>query len=270
MKTLVTGATGKVGHAVTSALLERGDEVRALLRDPARAAGGLPDGIEPARGDVTDPESVRRAAEGCELVFNAMGLPEQWLSDDEAFDRVNARGSETVVRAAAEAGVRRVVHTSTIDVFHAEPGARMDESQLADHPKGTAYERSKQRAEELVLAAAEATGVEVVMVNPAAVYGPGPSGSASFERQLFEPVVEGSRVKVPALPPGGCGVVFTRGIGSGQLLAAERGKPGERYILCDGHASIRELAETVVRAAGRGRVPPTLPVPLARGLAGAG
>src|SRR3954447_2736201 len=270
MKTLVTGATGKVGHAVASALLERGDEVRALLRDPARAAGALPDGIEPARGDVTDPDSVRRAAEGCQLVFNAMGLPEQWLSDDEAFDRVNARGSETVVRAAAEAGVRRIVHTSTIDVFHAEAGARMDESQLADYPKGTAYERSKQRAEELVLAAAGTTGVEVVIVNPAAVYGPGPSGSASFERQLFGPIVKGSRIATPALPPGGCGVVFTPGIGRGQLLAAERGRPGERYILCDRHVTLSELAEAVVRVAGRGRVPPTLPVGLARAMAGGG
>src|SRR5215207_569971 len=150
MRTLVTGAIGKVGHAVASALLERGDEVRALVRDPSRAA--LPERSEPVRGDVIEPESIRRAAEGCELVFNAMGLPEQWLADEETFERVNARGSETVVRAAAVAGVRRVVHTSTIDVFHAEPGGRLDESKLADRPKGTAYERSKQRAEGLVLA----------------------------------------------------------------------------------------------------------------------
>src|SRR5215213_3541123 len=108
MKALVTGATGKVGHAVASALLERGDQARALVRDPAGAADALPDGVEPVQGDVTDPASVRRAAEGCEVIFNAMGLPEQWLADDEAFDRVNARGSETVVRAAADAGARRV------------------------------------------------------------------------------------------------------------------------------------------------------------------
>jgi len=268
MEALVTGATGKVGHAVVSALLERGDSVRALVRDPSRAS--LPDGAEPVEGDVTDPASLRRAMDGCELVFNAMGLPEQWLTDEEAFDRVNARGSEAVVRAAAEAGARRVVHTSTIDVFHADRGARFDESKVADYPKGTAYERSKQHAEELALAAAEETGIELVIVNPAAVYGPGPSGSASFERSLFEPVVKGSRIQTPALPPGGCGVVFTGGIGRGQLLAAEQGRPGERYILCDGHVSLRELAEAVVRVAGRGRVPPVLPAALARGMAGAG
>src|SRR4051794_29149858 len=270
MRTLVTGATGKVGHAVASALLERGDDVRALLRDPGRAPEVVPEGIEPARGDVTDPPSVRQAAEGCELVFNAMGLPEQWLTDEAAFERVNAVGSETVVRAAAEAGARRVVHTSTIDVFHADSGGGMDESKLADYPKGTAYERSKQRAEELVLAAAEDTGIELVIVNPAAVYGPGPSGSASFERQLFEPLVKGSRVAAPALPPGGCGVVFTPGIGRGQLLAAEKGRPGERYILCDDHVTLRELAEAVVRVAGRGRVPSVLPPGLARSMAAGG
>src|SRR5439155_20923549 len=140
-----------------------------------RAAPVLPDRIEPVRGDVTDEASVRAAVEGCELVFNAMGLPEQWLADEGTFERVNARGTESVVRAAREAGVRRVVHTSTIDVFHAEPGGRFDESQVADYPKGTAYERSKQHAERLAL---EAAGdMELVIVNPSAVYGPGPPGS---------------------------------------------------------------------------------------------
>src|SRR4051812_24979278 len=152
MRALVTGATGKVGNAVARALAARGDDVRVLVRDPQRAAPLLPEGVEPVRGDVTEPASLAPAAEGCELVFNAMGLPEQWLADDAAFDRVNARGTENVVRAAREAGVRRVVHTSTIDVFHAEAGQRFDESRVADYPKGTAYERSKQHAEELALA----------------------------------------------------------------------------------------------------------------------
>jgi dihydroflavonol-4-reductase len=199
------------------------------------------------------------------MVFNAMGLPEQWLPDAGEFERVNARGTENVVRAARDAGVRRVIHTSTIDVFHADPGARFDESAVAGYPKGTAYERSKQRAEELALAAAGDT--ELVFVNPAAVYGPGPPGSASLERQLFEPIVRG---RLPALVPGGFGVSYSDGVGAGQLLAAERGRPGEHYILCDEHVTLRQLAETVVRVAGRGRVPPTLPPRLASVLAALG
>jgi dihydroflavonol-4-reductase len=271
MRALVTGATGKVGHAVARALLERGDEVRVLVRNPDRASSQLPPGVEAVRGDVTEPATVEGAAAGCELVFNAMGRPEQWLADPDVFDRVNARGTETVVRAAAAAGARRVVHTSTIDVFHAERGTAFDESVVADYPKGTAYERSKQRAEQLALAAAGETGIELVIVNPAAVYGPGPgTGPTSIEAGLLRPVVEGRRGAVPMLPPGGLPMVYSTGLATGQLLAAARGVPGERYILCDGHMSFRELAEAAVRLAGRGRVPAVMPVPLAKAISAGG
>jgi dihydroflavonol-4-reductase len=265
MRVLVTGATGKVGHAIASALLERGDHVRALVRDPNRAAEILPAGIEPIRGDVTDPESLAAAVEGCELVFNAMGMPEQWVRDEGIFERVNAAGSGEVARAAKRAGVRRLIHTSTHDVFHAGTGERFDETMVADYPKGTAYERSKQQAEELVLA--ERDRMEVVILNPSGVYGPTPSPTPSFENGLFEPVV---RRRLPAVPPGGTGYAFVRGVAKGHLLAAEKGADGERYILADGYAGFRELAETAKRVAGRGRVPPTMPVPVARALATVG
>jgi dihydroflavonol-4-reductase len=268
MKALVTGATGKVGHAIAAALRARGDDVRALVRDPARAAGLLPAGTEALRGDVTEPESVVAAVAGCELVFNAMGIPEQWLADSETFERVNAQGSATVARAAREAGVRRLVHTSTNDVFHAEQGASFDESELADYPKGTAYERSKQHAEELVLAERNRDeGLEVVITNPTGVYGPGPTSSHALENGLFEPLV---KKKLPALVPGGLGLVFAPGVAAGHLLAAEKGADGERYILTDGYVGLDELAEMVVSIAGRGRVPPVMPVPLAKVLATVG
>jgi dihydroflavonol-4-reductase len=265
MRVLVTGATGKVGHAIASALLDRGDHVRALVRDAKRAAGVLPAGIEPVQGDVTDPESLAAAVEGCELVFNSMGMPEQWVRDEAIFDRVNAQGSGEVARAAKAAGVRRLVHTSTHDVFHAETGERFDETMLADYPKGTAYERSKQRAEKLVLA--ERDGMEVVILNPSGVYGPTPSPTPSFENGIFEPVV---RKRLPAVPPGGTGMAYVEGVAAGHLLAADRGEDGERYILADGYRTFREIAELVKEIAGRGRVPPTMPVPVARGVAAIG
>jgi dihydroflavonol-4-reductase len=265
MRVLVTGATGKVGFAIANALLERGDQVRALVRDPNRAASILPAGIEPIRGDVTDAGSLAEAVEGCELVFNAMGMPEQWVRDETIFDLVNAVGSGEVARAAKTAGVRRFVHTSTHDVFHAETGGSFDETMLADYPKGTAYERSKQHAEELVLA--ERDGMEVVILNPSGVYGPTPSPTPSFENQVFEPVV---RKRLPAVPPGGTGYAFVEGVAGGHLLAADKGRDGERYILADGYADFRELAETAKRVAGRGRVPPRMPVPVAKAVAAAG
>jgi dihydroflavonol-4-reductase len=251
-----------VGHAMASALLERGDHVRALVRDPKRAASVLPADIEPVRGDVIEPETVAHAVDGCELVFNAMGLPEQWVRDRGIFDRVNAAGSGQLAAAAKRAGVRRFIHTSTHDVFHAGTGERFDETMLADHPKGTAYERSKQRAEELVLA--QRDGMEVLILNPCAVYGPGPSASVSFDKELFEPLI---RKRLPALPPGGSGLAFSPGVADGHLRAAEKGVDGERYILADTYADFRELAETVVRVAGRGRIPPRMPVPVARAAA---
>jgi dihydroflavonol-4-reductase len=265
MRALVTGATGKVGHAIASALLDRGDQVRALVRDPKRAASILPAGIEPIRGDVTDPGSLAAAVEGCELVFNSMGMPEQWVRDEAIFDRVNAVGSGEMAAAAKRAGVRRFVHTSTHDVFHADTGQPFDETMVADYPKGTAYERSKQHAEELVLA--ERDGMEVVILNPSGVYGPTPSPTPSFENEIFEPVV---RKRLPAVPPGGTGYAFVEGVAAGHLLAAEAGKDGERYILADGYADFRELAETAKRIAGRGRVPPRMPAPVAKAVANLG
>jgi dihydroflavonol-4-reductase len=265
MRVLVTGATGKVGNAIVKALLKRGEEVRALVRDPGSAAPVLPSGVEPRRGDVTEAETLPSALEECELVFNAMGLPEQWFADEGIFDRVNAVGSGDLASAAKAAGTRRFVHTSTNDVFHAERGASFDESELADYPKGTAYERSKQRAERLVL---EQRGpMEVVILNPTAVYGPGLSNSHALENGLFEPVV---KKRLPALVPGGLGVVFIDGVVQGHLAAADRGEDGERYILSDTYATLKELAEEVVRIAGRGRVPPAMPVPAAKVFAAVG
>ena len=265
MRFLVTGATGKVGNAVARLLVERGEEVVALVRDAARARELLPAGVELSQGDATDPASIVRASERVDGVFNCMGIFEQWLPDAGAFDRVNAEGARNVVAAAREAGARRVVHTSTFDVFHAPTGGTVSEDRVADYPKGTAYERSKQRAEELVLAEGE-RGIEVVICNPATVYGPGPWATAGVDGVLRDV----PRRRLPARPPGGLTLVHADDVAAGHHAAFERGAPGDRYILADGYATARELATAAVDEAGRGWVPPTLPVALARAAARAG
>jgi nucleoside-diphosphate-sugar epimerase len=262
---LVTGATGKVGNAVARRLVNRGDDVVALVRNAAKARDLLPAGVELASGDVTDPESLRRAAEGADGVFNCMGLFEQWFADPEIFERVNAQGAANVIAAARAAGAGRVVHTSTFDVFHADSGGTVSEAAVADYPKGTAYERSKQHAEELVLARAE-DGTDVVIVNPSSVYGPGPWQGTGLDRAFRDAI----RRRLPGVPPGGMTLVHCDDVAAGQLAAFERGRPGERYILADGYATMRELLAVAVDEAGRGWVPPAMPVPLARGLAAGG
>jgi dihydroflavonol-4-reductase len=262
---LVTGATGKIGNAVARGLVKRGDQVVALVRDSARARALLPAEVELAVGDVSDPDSLRDAAEGADGAFNCMGLYEQWMPDPAIFGRVNAAGARNVVAAARQAGARRVVHTSTFDVFHAEAGGTVTESGLASYPKGTVYERSKQRAEELVLAEAE-RGIEVVLVNPAAVYGPGPWQGTGLDGAIRD----GIRRRLPALPPGGMTLAFAEDVARGHVAAFERGEPGERYILGHGFATMREILSVAVDEAGRGWVPPTLPVAIAKALATAG
>jgi dihydroflavonol-4-reductase len=266
MRFLVTGATGKVGNAVARQLAARGDEVVALARDGARARELLPPGVELALGDVTDPASLRRAAAGVDGAFNCMGIFEQWLPDPRTFERVNAEGARNVVVAAREGGARRIVHTSTFDVFEAERGGTVREDALAAHPKGTAYERSKQQAERLVLAEAAADGIEVVICNPSAVFGPGPWAGAGLDGMLRDAI----RRRLPALPPGGMTLVYAEDVAAGHLAAFDRGRAGERYILADGFARSRAIVAAAVEAAGRGWVPPTMPAPIAIGLARAG
>ena len=178
------GATGKVGHAVARALLERGDEVRALVRDPGRASAVLPPGVEPVRGRRDRPRLGRARGGGLRARLQrdgparAVGRRRGRLRPRQRARDRDGRARGRAPRARAASSTRR-----TIDVFHAERGhGASTRRDVADYPKGTAYERSKQRAEQLALAAAAETGIELVIVNPAAVYGPGPGGGRDLAR----------------------------------------------------------------------------------------
>jgi dihydroflavonol-4-reductase len=261
--TLVTGATGLVGHNIAAELVRRGRAVRCLVRDLERARGAVPDGVETMAGDVTDAESVRRAVEGCAVVYHAAGLPEQWLRDPGTFDRVNRGGTEIVGEAALAARVERFVFTSTIDVFRGAAGEQFDETMLDPEPKGTHYERSKQAADRWVAAAID-RGLPAVFLHPGAVYGPGPAASPGTNQFMTDL----ARRKVPALLPGGMPVVFSRDVGIGHVLA-ERAPVGSRYILVDRYYTMQDIAGAVRVACGS-KVPRTLPRWMARAVSGTG
>ena len=158
-----------------------------------------------------------------------------------------------------------MVHTSTYDVFHAETGGTVSEAEVADYEKNTAYERSKQLAERLVLPEGDAD-FEVVITNPAGIYGPGPWAEAGWDSAIRDAI----RKRLPAVPPGGLSLVWVEDAAAAHLAALDRGRPGERYILADGYATVREICAAAVEAAGRGRVPRQMPIALARALAGGG
>ncbi|PYC80841.1 NAD-dependent dehydratase [Streptomyces tateyamensis] len=255
---LVTGATGTVGHPLARLLAERGDRVRALVRDPAAAQRVLPPGVAAVAGDVTDPASVRAALKGCDTVFHTAGLPEQWLTDRSLFQRVNVDGTAHLVDAALAEGVSCFVHTSTMDVFERPHEGSFDESALAEAPLGTAYERSKQQADRLVSTAIAERGLPGRIVHPAAVFGPGPAHPTALNRLL----VDLARNRVPVLPPGGMAVVGNEDLARGQLLVAER-EIGARYLFVDKFLELPQLAELVRSVHPGTRVPMPLATPVA-------
>ncbi|RKH27124.1 SDR family NAD(P)-dependent oxidoreductase [Corallococcus praedator] len=261
MNVLVTGATGLIGNAIAHRLAKRGDSVRALVRDVSKAAPLLPPSVQCIQGDITAPASLPAAMHGVDIVFHAAGMPEQWHRDDSIFDRVNRQGSVNVLSAAHAAKVRRVVYTSTMDVFAAPRGGEVTEANIDAHPKPTVYERSKQDAERAVEAIRQ-QGLDVVYINPSAVYGPSPVhvGLNSFFIQLLNK-------KAPLLPPGGMSCVYVDGLTDAQLAAAERGVNGERYLVSDQYMSNADLALAIHKAAGAGKPPATAPVFLMEALA---
>ena len=248
---LVTGGTGMVGNSIARSLLARDHRVRALVRSLDKGKRLLPEGCELVQGDVTAPETLSAAVHGCEWVFHAAGFPEQWMKDNATFDRINADGTSNMVTAAKQAGVKRFVLTSTIDVFTWRSGETYDESEIDPAPKGTHYERSKQRADKIV-ADAGAGGLDVVFLHPSAVYGTAPSDSPGVN----ELIVKLAHGQAPGLLPGGFPVVFASDVGEGHVLAAERAQPGARYILSERYYTLRELAIEILAKLGIDRKPP--------------
>ena len=261
--TLLTGGTGIVGNAIASELVRRGRRVRALVRSLDRGRALLPPGCELVQGDVTDAESVRRAVDGCSVVYHAAGLPEQWFADPGIFERVNVGGTRIVADAARAAGVTRFVYTSTIDVFECTPGVPFDEGTIAVAPKPTHYERSKQEADRYV-SGLVASGFPAVFLHPSAVYGPVPAASPG----LNQLVADLARGKIPMLLPGGFPIVYAPDVAAGHVMA-EATAPGSRFILSESYWTLVAIAEAVAAFTGA-KVPRVLPSFVAHGVSAAG
>jgi len=257
--TLITGATGLVGHAITSKLIERGREVRVMVRDPQAAAAFLPKDCQVVAGDVTDSDSIARALRGCNVAYHAAGVPEQWLADSRVFSRVNLGGTVNMIEAALGAGLDSFVYTSTQDVFTAGSGEDFDESMLDPLPKVTGYQRSKQEADQQVTAALE-RGLPAVILHPCAVYGPGPAKSPGMN-DFFRDLLLG---KMPLLLSGGMSLVYAQDVAEGHVLAEEKAQPGSRYILAERYYTLLELAQAVHDETGTSKIPAVMPTPLAK------
>lgn len=256
MTALVTGATGFVGANIVRALLDAGETVRVLVRrgSPTRNIDGLP--IDIAYGDLRDAASLQSALQSCQTLYHAAADYRLWTPQVDEVYAINVDGTANLFQAALEAGLQRVVYTSSVATLAASPdGTPVDETRpLSLEAAVGHYKRSKILAEQRAMRLCE-QGLPLVIVHPSAPVGPWdvkptPTGKI---------VVDFLQGKMPAYLDTGLNVVDVRDVAQGHLLAARYGKIGERYILGHCNLSLRDilgqLAEVSGRRAPRVRMP---------------
>jgi len=264
MRALVTGVTGFVGAAVARALIAHGWQVRGLVRSGARELNLQALQVEVARGELADRASLESALAGCDALFHVAADYRLWAPDSREMYRTNVDGTRSILEAARAAGVRRIVHTSSVaTVGLPADGSQGDERtpvSLADMIGH--YKRSKFLAEQLVRDWVQ-PGERVVIVNPSTPVGPGdvkptPTGQI---------IVDAARGRTPAYVDTGLNIAHVDDVAEGHLLALEHGKSGERYILGGEDLLLRDIlriiAELVGRRPPRVRLPHAAVLPIA-------
>lgn len=244
---LVTGANGFVGCHVVRALLERGAHVRALVRRNAdrRALQGLD--CELVFADLRDREAVEQAVRGCEYVFHVAADYRLWVIDEGPMYAANVQGTRNVISAGHAAHVRRIIHTSTVGALGIGVGGagREDTPVTIDTMVGP-YKRSKFIAEQEAMKAAQ-SGIPVVVVNPSTPIGPHDYKPTPTGRII----VDFLNRRMPAYVDTGLNLVAVEDCARGHLLAAERGRVGEKYILGGENLTLKELLMRLSRLSGR-------------------
>ena len=256
-RVFVTGGSGLIGRALVARLLGRGDRVVALARSDA-AAGDLSGlGAEIVRGDLLDEAALAEGLRGSAVAYNVAGVNTLCPTDPAPLYRVNRDGARAIVRAAAEAGVRRLVHTSSAATLGEAAGTIGTEDSPHRGYFLSDYERSKTEGEQAVMEEAARTGLDVVCVNPSSVQGPGRTGGtgrillALLDRRL--PVFIETRISVTDIAD----------TVEGHVLAGERGVAGRRYVLCGATLTTSEAFALLSRVSGRAIRPRIVPAPVA-------
>ncbi len=236
----VTGGTGYLGSRLVEGLAASGEEVVALVRDPERT-GCLPPGVRRRRGDVTDPDSLRRGMEGCDRAIHAAAHVRAWDRDPARFERVNVGGLVNVLRAADEAGLSRVIYTSSFIALGPTDGAVADEDwRLPRRTFHNLYEKTKALGDETARQEAR-QGAPLVILYPGVIYGPGPATPGNLVGSTIRDFMAG---RIPGILGDGdrrfC-YAFVSDVVAGHLLALRMARPGDRFILGGENRTLREL-----------------------------
>ena len=247
MRVLLTGGTGFVGGNVARALQAAGYDVRALVRTGSSTLTLRDTGIETVSGDVMDRESVARAMDGCQGLVHCAALYTFWTSDSRLLYETNVVGTSTVLREALKAGVTRCVYTSTVSTVGIPKGGVGTEATQAS-PKDLVghYKMSKYLAEREALDLV-CKGLPVVVVNPTTPIGPWDVKPTPTGRMVLDYV----RGRIPAYINTGMNLVDVEDVAMGHVLALEKGRPGERYLLGNENLSLRQVFGLLEEVSGK-------------------
>ena len=247
MKTLITGSTGFLGSAVLRELLDDGREVKVLVRRGTRTANidGLD--VEIAYGDLRDPESIRSALNGCDILYHVAAYYSLWDRDPQLIYEINVEGTRKILQAAKERDLKRIVYTSTVgciglndDTTPSNENTSFDPNTLSND-----YKKSKHQAEQVVVEFARG-GLPVVIVNPSTPVGP----------RDIKPTPTGKIIldflnrEMPAYLDTGLNLIDVKDCARGHILAEQKGIPGERYILGNQNMSLLDILVTLEKITG--------------------
>jgi len=256
VKAFVTGSTGFVGSHVARLLAEEGAELRLLVRPTSKLDNIKGLRAEHATGDLRDAESLKRAVSGCDYVFHVAADYRLWAPDPREMYRSNVEGTRAIIQAAQESGIKRVVYCSSVATMgfndQAIPVKESDPVTLADMIGH--YKRSKFMGEQVALEAGN-NGASIVVVNPTTPIGEGDIKPTPTGRIILDFL----KRKFPAYVDTGLNLADVHEVARGHILAMERARPGERYILGGGDLTLKQLLDQL--AALTGLPSPTTKVP---------
>jgi dihydroflavonol-4-reductase len=256
MKAFITGATGFVGSHVARALAAQGADLRLLVRSTSRLDNIADLRAETATGDLRNPESLKKAMAGCEFVFHVAADYRLWVRDPEQMYLSNVEGTRALIQAAQQSGIRRVIYTSSVATmgFTRDGHIAGEDSPVSFKDMVGHYKRSKFMAEQIALEAGN-NGANVVMVNPTTPIGendikPTPTGRI---------VVDFLKRKFPAYVDTGLNLADVKEVARGHLLAMEKARPGQRYILGGENLTLKQILDKLALLTGLPA--PTMKVP---------
>ncbi len=247
MKAFVTGGTGFIGHHVIRKLVERGYEVYALIRSEKNRAKIEALGAQAVFGDITHLDTMREGMIGSDVVFHLAALYQVGVHDNKHIERINVDGTRNVLGLAFELEIPKIIYTSTVGVFGDTKGLLVEEGFVQNEPLNTLYERTKWQAHYDIALPLIELGAPIIIVMPGGVYGPGDS---SIFGQLMRYFYQG---KLPILSGADTMLTFAHvdDVAEGHVLAAEKGKIGEEYILAGSPVTLKDLTNLWAKLSGK-------------------